>query len=82
MIKIRLTEEDYKILKQIDFSEIKGEVFFDDEKREFKTSSWLAEVIFEEYINAHAFDDEYKPTEFGRKLYDLYDLIFYSEEVE
>ena len=28
MIKIRLTEDDYKILKQIDFSEAKDEYFY------------------------------------------------------
>lgn len=82
MLEIKLSKEDYKILKGIDFSEIKDEVFFNDDTREFKTSSWLAEVIFEEYINAHAFDSEYKPTEYGKKLYNLYDLIFYSEEVQ
>lgn len=82
-VKIKLSVDDYKLLKQIDFSEIKDEVFFDDTNREFKTSSPLASIIFEEYINTHAFDNsgDYNVTPFGRKLYDLYDLIFFSEEV-
>lgn len=83
MVDIELNDEDYNLLKKIDFSEIKDEVFFDDEKRKFRTSSPLASVIFEEYINTHAFDNSglYKVTPFGRKLYDLYDLIFYSEPI-
>ena len=82
-IHIKLTSEDYNLLKKIDFSEIEKEVHFNDETREFSTSSSLASVIFEEYINTHAFDNSglYKVTPFGRKLYDLYDLIFFSEEV-
>ena len=38
----------------------------------------MAEVTFEEYINTHAFDvkKQYVVTAIGRKLYDLYDLIF------
>lgn len=44
-VDIELNDEDYNLLKKIDFSEIKDEVFFDDEKREFRTSSPLASVI-------------------------------------
>lgn len=80
-IKIKLNDEDYKIVKNIDFSEIKDEVFFDDEKKEFKTSSPLASIIFNEYIVTDGLDTDYYPTDFGRKLYDLYDLIFLSEEI-
>ena len=49
MLKIKLTDEDYQILKQIDFSEIKNEVFFDDETKEFRTTSDIADIIFNEY---------------------------------
>lgn len=82
-IDIKLNDEDYNLLKKIDFSEIKDEVFFDDEKRKFRTSSPLASAIFEEYINTHAFDNSglYKVTPFGKKLYELYDLIFFSEPI-
>ncbi len=78
-IKIKLTNEDYNILKKIDFSEIKNEVTFNDTTKEFKTTSNLASIIFNEYIVANGLDDNYYPTEFGRKLYELYDLIFLSE---
>lgn len=80
-IKIKLSDGDYKIIKKIDFSEIQDEVFFNNETNEFQTASPLAEVIFEEYINAHAFDSLYNVTEYGKKLYELYDLIFFSEEI-
>ncbi len=82
MLKIKLTDEDYQILKQIDFSEIKNEVFFDDDTREFRTTSKIADIIFNEYIVTDGLDQNDCPTEYGRKLYDLYDLIFLSEVVE
>jgi hypothetical protein len=79
-VKIELTDEDYDLLKQIDFSEAKDGVFFNDNTKEFRTTSELADIIFEEYINMHAFDSSYHVTEYGKKLYRLYDLIFFSEE--
>ncbi len=81
-IRIRLTEEDYKIVKEIYASSANEDVHLNDEIKEFVAKSIKAEITFEEYINTHAFDSEYKPTEYGKKLYNLYDLIFYSEEVE
>jgi hypothetical protein len=80
-IKIRLNDEDYEIVKNINFSEIKNQVYFDDKKKEFKTSSSLAAIIFNEYIVTDGLDENYYPTDFGKKLYDLYDLIFLSEEI-
>ena len=80
-IKIRLNDEDYEIVKNINFSEIKNQVYFDDKKKEFKTSSSLAAIIFNEYISTDGLDENYYPTDFGKKLYDLYDLIFLSEEI-
>ncbi len=81
-IKINLSEEDYAIVKDIDWSEIKDEVFLNDETREFRTTSDIADLIFNNYILAKGFGENYYPTEFGRKLYDLYDLIFFSEVIE
>ncbi len=80
--KIKLSKEDYEIVKNIDWSEIKNEVFFNDETKEFRTTSDIANIIFNEYIIAYGLDENYYPTEFARKLYDLYDLIFLSEEIE
>ena len=79
-IKINLSIEHYEMLKQIDFSEIKNEVFFDDETKEFRTTSEIADIIFSEYIATDGLDSNDCPTEYGKKLYDLYDLIFFSEE--
>ncbi len=80
-IKIKLSTEDYEILKQIDFSEIEDEVFFEDKTREFRTTSDIVDIIFSEYIATDGMDENDCPTEYGRKLYNLYDLIFFSEEV-
>lgn len=82
MLKIKLTDEDYQILKQIDFSEIKNEVFFDNDTREFRTTSDIADIIFNNYILFTSIDGEGNCNEYGRKLYNLYDLIFFSEVVE
>ena len=79
-VKIRLADEDYKILKEINFSEIQNEVVFNDKTKEFSTTSDLAPIIFNEYIVTNGLDDDYYPTNFGRKLYELYGLIFLSEE--
>jgi hypothetical protein len=80
-LKIRLTDKNYEMLKKIDFSEIKDEVNFDDDLNEFSTKSRIVGIIFTEYIAVHGFDENYNLTEYGKKLYDLYDLIFFSEEV-
>ena len=83
-IRIQLTDEDYKIVKKIYASSDSEYIQLNDEIKEFVAKSMMAEIIFEEYINTHAFDNsgEYHVTSFGRKLYDLYDLIFFSEVVE
>ena len=79
-MKIKLTPDDYKLLKEVDFSEIQDEVFFNDETMEFQTTSDIADIIFNNYILSSSIDGDGNCSEYGRKLYELYDLIFLSEE--
>ena len=79
-LKKKLTPEQYKLLKEIDFTEIEGDITFDDENCEFTTDSDLFYVIFNEHIVVYGMDeDQNQCTEYGRRLYNLYDTIYYDE---
>lgn len=80
-IKKKLDKKWYDLLKEIDFSEIAGEIEFNDAECSFETSSEDFDLIIDEYIVARGMTpDQEECTECGRRLYMLYDLIF-GEEV-
>ena len=79
-IKKKLEPKWYKLLKQLDFSEIKDQIYFDDENCLFETDSNIFDIIFNENIVAYGMDkNRDQCSEYGRQLYMLYDLIFFSD---
>lgn len=80
-IKIRLTDEDYDLVKKIYSVAKTDSVQFNDENKDFVAKSIEAEVAFELFIYNYGLDENDYPTEYGKKLYELHDLIFYSEEI-
>ena len=67
-------------MKEIDFSEIKDDVIWDDENCIFETENELFDVFFDEHIVAYGMDENQNQcTEYGRRLYMLSDLIFFSD---
>ena len=77
--RIKLSEDEYKLLKTVDFSDIENEIHFDDEELIFEYSSPITDIIFNEHIVCAGLDANYNPTNYGKKLYRLYDKIFLSE---
>ena len=76
----RIDRKWYNLLKEIDFSEIKDQIIFRDEMCEFETDSEIFDIIINEYIVSNGMDNEKNEcTEYGRRLYMLYDLLFRSD---
>lgn len=79
-MKKKLPTKWYKLLKEMDLSEIKDEIVFDDDNCIFETENPLFDIVFDENIVAYGMDeDQNHCTEYGRQLYTLYDLIFFSD---
>lgn len=80
LLKKRLEPEQYELLKEIDFSEIEDHILFDDKNCEFETDSDLFDVLFDVHIVKYGMDENQNEcTEYGKKLYDLYDEIFFTD---
>ena len=79
-MKKQLTKEWYSILKNMDYSLMHLDIIFDDEKYIFETNDDMFDVIFDMNIVIHGMDENKDQcTEYVRKLYELYDLIFFSD---
>lgn len=74
----KLSSEEYEVFKTIKYLEEMGDnIIFNDEKCEFSTND-IGEVedLMNEYISLYGMDeDQNKCTEYGRKLYGVYDSI-------
>lgn len=78
--KYKLEKQNYDILKNLDLSEMDNDIVFLDEESCFKTNNVdLLMIIINESICAYGLDENQDCTEYGRKLYDLYDEIYYQE---
>ena len=76
LITIKLKKQSYDLLKAVDLSEMGNNVKFYDDDLSFETSDIkLLLVILNEEIVTKGLDDSYDPTERGRELYTLYDMI-------
>lgn len=80
MENFKLSETQYTLLKSLDLEEMKHKIKFDDSNFEFETlDADLLLTIITENIACYGMDKEQQYcTEYGRKLYDLHDTIFYS----
>ena len=79
-MKKQLDRKWYEVLKNMDYTLMDVDVTFNDEDCIFETSDDLFDVIFDLNINAYGMDeDQNQCTEYGKQLYMLYDLIFFSD---
>ena len=80
MEKFTLSKYNYKILRELDFSEMQNNLIFFDGENSFKTDNIdLLMIIINESICAYGLDENQDCTEYGRRLYDLYDELYYKE---
>ena len=78
-MKIRLSKEQYNLLKKIDLSEIENDILLNDPNEidlpEDKIR--LLRIIITEEIDVNGLsDDQNEVTPYGRSLYDLHDTIY------
>lgn len=82
MTKFKLSSNNYALLKTVDLSELCNGIVFDDEEKtvcvEDKKQFF---ILLNEDIVARGMDEKQNEcTEFGQKLYALYDELYYSDE--
>ena len=71
---LQFKEDNYKVLKSVDFSEMKDDIVFNDEKSEIELSNLeLFEIILNEEIVSKGMDSQDAVNDYGRSLYNIYD---------
>lgn len=80
MYTLNLSEESYSLAKNIDFSELKNRIAFNDEQHVItisETDMDVFMVIISEEIDMKGLsEDQQEVTLYGRKLYRLYDEVY------
>ncbi len=80
-MRMRLDKSRYEVLKSMDFSSIGDDIVFHDDTCEFETDNPLFDVVFDINIVTRGMDStQNECTEYGKRLYELYDLIFFSKQ--
>jgi len=80
IMKRKLETNYYNTLRNMDFSLINNDISFDDENCIFETDAELFDAVFDDNIVAYGMDsDQENCNEYGRTLYMLYDLLFFSD---
>jgi uncharacterized protein YrzB (UPF0473 family) len=78
MVNYKLSVEAYRILKKIDFSEIKEYLVLHDEECSFsieESKLRIMKAIINEEIVGEGMDNQNTVNSYGIKLYELYDEI-------
>lgn len=73
----KLSEESFRLMKEIDFEQIEGKIIFDDRKQTFSTKS-IRDVLLtinDEIVLKGMDEKQDSITLHGEKLYRLYDEI-------
>lgn len=80
MEKFALDDASYRLLKELDLSEMENKIVFDDKENTFFTDDVnLLLIIITENIASNGMDAEQETcTEYGRSLYTLHDEILYK----
>lgn len=79
-MKRRLDKKWYDLLKNMDYSLMEISISFNDEEFIFECNDKNFDVIFDLNIAAHGMDEKQNQcNEYGRQLYELYDLLFFSD---
>ena len=79
-MKKKLEKKWYDLLRNMDYSLMDVKVDFDDKNCIFESNDENFDVIFDMNIVAYGMDEKQDQcTEYGRRLYMLYDLIFFSD---
>lgn len=81
MEKFKLSAESYMLMKTLDFSEMGDRLKYNDSSNSFETlDADLVLTIITENIATFGMDElQDNCTEYGRKLYKLYDEIIYLQ---
>ena len=79
MAKYKLTKENFRLMQGIDFGEMGDKLRLIEEEQAVETTDFgLMQIIIDEEITAKGLDETQENcTEFGRKLYGLYDELLY-----
>ena len=79
-MRMQLNKKRYEVLKSMDFSAIDNDIVLYDDTCEFETNNPLFDVVFDINIITNGMDENQNEcTEYGKQLYELYDLIFFSK---
>ena len=79
-MKKKLDKKWFGVLRNMDYSLMDVDVVFDDDNCIFETNDEEFDVIFDMNIVAYGMDENQDQcNEYGRHLYMLYDLIFFSD---
>lgn len=77
MKKIKLSKEQFNILKRIDFSELGDDIVLDEDNNYIVINDYtLFCLIMTEEISVNGIGTDYEPNDYGRKLEALYDYIY------
>ena len=79
MAKYKLTKENFRLMQGIDFGEMGDKLRLIEEEQAVETTDFgLMQIIINEEIVTKGLDETQENcTEFGRKLYGLYDELLY-----
>lgn len=78
-MKKQLDRKKYELLRNMDYSLMDIDISFDDDNCIFESNDENFDVIFDLNIVAYGMDEEQEQcNEYGRDLYALYDIIFFS----
>ena len=82
MVEFTLSPSSFRLLKEIDLSEMESSVVLDGKTCKVKTSNlWLLQTILnEEIVTKGLTPDQQNVTPYGRELEGLYDEILYVLE--
>ena len=84
MRRFKLSDRQYALLKELDFSDLGQSIVFSDEDRSISVEDFsLFLTVFTEEIVGRGMDENQEEcTEYGRELYAIYDELDYRCRLE
>ena len=84
MRRFKLSDRQYALLKELDFSDLGQSIVFSDEDRSISVEDFsLFLTVFTEEIVGRGMDENQEEcTEYGRELYAIYDELVYRRRLE
>ena len=80
----KMSDKQYALLKDLDFSELGQSIVFSDKDRSISVGDFsLFLTVFNEEIVGRGMDENQEEcTEYGRELYAIYDELVYRRRLE